>query len=184
MTQEQEKLVTDNTRMAYSVAKRYESCGIEFDDLVSLGYLGLVKAAQKFNPSYGFVFSTFAYKAMNNEILQQIRRNKKNPWPVVSMNETAYRGNDGSELTIEDSLVDETSEFDGRLADSLACKELLDSLGEKERFVVTRRIGIGAEIMKQADIANKLGISQASVSRLYERSLKKLRQIEKELGIT
>lgn len=77
MTEERQKLVTDNLGFAHMIANRYRSMNLEFDDIVSVAYVGLVRAANAFDPDRGFKFTTFAAKVITNEILYYARRQKK-----------------------------------------------------------------------------------------------------------
>ena len=54
------KLVESNLRLVVSVAKHYQNCGLTFEELIQEGSIGLMKAADKFDLSKGYRFSTFA----------------------------------------------------------------------------------------------------------------------------
>jgi RNA polymerase sigma factor (sigma-70 family) len=74
LTEEQQQLVLSHMRLVYGVYSRMKKQGwlevriLPYDDAISSGYLGLVRAATKFDPSKGISFATYAYFAIKNEI--------------------------------------------------------------------------------------------------------------------
>ncbi len=114
MTEAQQPLVTDNMRLVYYLANKLGETGFvknNFEDLISEGMVGLVKAAKAFDPSKGVKFATFASRCVTNEMLMYIRRNKKHEENVL-LSAAIGRDSEGNELLLSDILADERSVFD------------------------------------------------------------------------
>ena len=157
-----EDLVLNNTKLAYRIAWSMKSTGIEQDDLQSLALLGLVKAAKAFDEERGYKFSTFAIKIMRNEILQEVRRQRKQR-NQVSLNSPFADG-----LCLADVLEDKRNVFA-----EAEVQALIEDLGENEKKAVRMILFQG---MKQAEAADVIGVSQSMTSHYYRSGLQKLRQ--------
>ena len=72
MTQ-REKRINDNLGLVHSCAQRFKNRGVEYDDLFQAGCIGLIKAADGFDESLGYVFSTYAVPAILGEIKRIFR---------------------------------------------------------------------------------------------------------------
>lgn len=166
----EEKLVTDNINLAYKVASTYyKRLGgyYEFDELVSLCFLGLVKASKLFNPDLDFQFSTYAYKAMENEIIRFVNKTNSNPKPISLSTELTEN------LELSETISDEFNLE--KYVEDLYFKECLHKeiagLKPQQRTIVEYHL-MGYTNKK---IAAKLGVSISTVQTTYNKALNLLR---------
>ncbi len=173
-----EKLIEHNLRLVAHMIKRYDTDKGEQEDLISVGTIGLIKAIDSFQPSFGNRFATYAGKCVQNEILMYFRSQKKYALET-SLSEAIEVDKDGNPLTImdvmrvEDVIVDEIS-LKGQTSLALyAVKNLLD---EREKKIICQRFGLGGgKCVTQREVAQKMGISRSYVSRLEKAALEKIR---------
>lgn len=159
-----EDLVLNNIKLAYSVAWSMKSTGIEIEDLQSLALLGLVKAARDYDKERGYKFSSLAITIMRNEILQEVRRQRKQQ-NQVSLNSPIADGL----YTLADMLEDKKNGF----AEAEIQMMMIEGLEENEKKAVWLVFFQG---LKQAEAADIMGVSQSMVSHYYRSGLLKLRQ--------
>ncbi|MBA4699206.1 MAG: sigma-70 family RNA polymerase sigma factor [Ruminococcus sp.] len=161
MTEERTKLVEDNIRYPYFVAHKFRNVPIEFDDLVGIANIGLVKAALQFDFESGFSFTTLADIVIRREIIHELRKQKKKKRTanVVSL-ETPMPG--AENITIADMIPDRRDSFE-HLEAALCLKNGLNNLNDKEFKAV--RLSIEYPGTSQAVRARKQGISQSIYSR-------------------
>jgi RNA polymerase sporulation-specific sigma factor len=176
MTDEQEKLVTENLRLAGYFAKKYARSGLEFDDLYSIACVGLCKAALHYDPARS-KFSTYASRCMANEINMALRRRKER-WQgvtLVSLDAEVAEGLTHRDLIADDAaLPGETAEQNERAAQVLAGVERLSA---KSRRALVLRYGLcGETAHSQSEAAAAMGFSQSYVSRLVQTAQKQLRK--------
>ena len=157
--------------MALRIAQKYEGT-LENDEVISSAFVGLVKSAHKFEPGKGFKFSTFATKCIENEILMQIRREKKTK-RNISINALVSLDENGKSIRYEDILYDDNAlkvfeELENN--DLIHC--LLEKLSEREKIIVC--LWCAGE--KQKVIAEKTGLKQPRISRILHKSFKKMRE--------
>jgi RNA polymerase sporulation-specific sigma factor len=150
-------------KLAYSTAWKMRDTGIEMDDLQSLALLGLVKAAKAFDEERGYKFPTLAITVMRNEILQEVRRQRKQR-NQVSLNSPIVDGL----FTLGDVLEDKRNVFA-----EAEIQALIEDLEENEKKVVRM---ILFQNMKQTEAAEVIGVSQCMISRYYRSGIQKLRQ--------
>ena len=158
-----EDLVLNNMKLAYSTASKMRDTGIEMDDLQSLALLGLVKAARDYDEKRGYKFSNLAITIMRNEILQEVRRQRKQR-NQVSLNSPIVDGL----FTLGDVLEDKQNGFA-----EAEMQALIEELEENEKKAVRLVLFQG---MKQSEVADIIGMSQTMISRYYRSGLQKLRQ--------
>ena len=158
-----EDLVLNNMKLAYNTAWKMRDTGIEMDDLQSLALLGLVKAARDYDEKRGHKFSNLAVTIMRNEILHEVRRQRKQR-NQVSLNSPIVEGL----FTLGDVLEDKQNGFA-----EVEVQALIEDLEENEKKVVRMILFQG---MKQTEVADVIGVSQVTTSRYYRSGLKKLRQ--------
>ncbi|WP_353892545.1 RNA polymerase sporulation sigma factor SigK [Proteinivorax hydrogeniformans] len=170
------KLIEHNLRLVAHIVKKYDNTAIEHDDLISLGSCGLMKAIDSFDRKKGIKLATYAARCIENEILMQLRSNKKSR-DDKSLEEPLGTDGEGNELTLMDILGTESDLFekvDTKL-NIARLNEVLFNLTQKERFVIVKRFGLGSnEILTQREIAEKLGISRSYVSRIEKKAIIKL----------
>lgn len=167
-------LIEDNLRLANYVANKLyiKNCGIEFNDISQVCNLGLVKAARTFDENKGFKFSTYAYKVMENEVLNYLRKEKKQGFirnKTISLDTTISKNNEGTKLTLIDVLGEDDISFE--LMELL--EVIKNVLTDREKYILLENLYYKKE---QDELAKELGLSQAQVSRIKNAALSKLRK--------
>ena len=176
-------LIEHNLRLVVYIAKKFENTGINIEDLVSIGTIGLIKAVNTFEPKKNIKLATYASRCIENEILMYLRRNIKNR-VEVSLDEPLNIDWDGNELLLSDVLGTD-GEMIYKTIEAEVEKSLLwqamHKLNHREKTIVKLRFGLGDEQERtQKEVADILGISQSYISRLEKRILKSLqREIRK-----
>ncbi|WP_174733846.1 RNA polymerase sporulation sigma factor SigE [Mesobacillus harenae] len=172
-------LIERNLRLVVYIARKFENTGINIEDLISIGTIGLIKAVNTFNPEKKIKLATYASRCIENEILMYLRRNNKIR-SEVSFDEPLNIDWDGNELLLSDVLgTDEdiiTKDLESNV-DKKLLVNALQSLTDREKQIMELRFGLGSEEEKtQKDVADMLGISQSYISRLEKRIIKRLRK--------
>lgn len=172
-------LIERNLRLVVYIARKFENTGINIEDLISIGTIGLIKAVNTFNPEKKIKLATYASRCIENEILMYLRRNNKTR-SEVSFDEPLNIDWDGNELLLSDVLGTEediiTKDLDASIDRKLLLKSL-EQLNDREKQIMELRFGlIGGEEKTQKDVADMLGISQSYISRLEKRIIKRLRK--------
>lgn len=172
-------LIERNLRLVVYIARKFENTGINIEDLISIGTIGLIKAVNTFNPEKKIKLATYASRCIENEILMHLRRNNKNR-SEVSFDEPLNIDWDGNELLLSDVLgTDEdiiTKDLEATVDRHLLMKAL-HQLNDREKQIMELRFGLdGSEEKTQKDVADMLGISQSYISRLEKRIIKRLRK--------
>lgn len=177
------KLIEHNLRLVVYIAKKFENTGINIEDLVSIGTIGLIKAVNTFEPKKNIKLATYGSRCIENEILMYLRRNLKNR-VEVSLDEPLNVDWDGNELLLSDVLGTESDMIYKKIESDVE-KHLLwqamHKLNARERIIIKLRFGLEDGLEKtQKEVADTLGISQSYISRLEKRILKRLqREIRK-----
>ena len=174
----QKKLIEHNLRLVAHVARKYKRTGMETDDLISIGTIGLIKAVRTYSPGSGTGLSTYAARCIENEILMVLRAGKKYK-REVSMQEAVGTDKEGNEITLLEILgteADEVEEAAQRSEDACAVRSLVRRvLDEREQQVIELRYGLcGGSPQAQREVAQTLGISRSYVSRIEKKALEKL----------
>lgn len=170
-------LIEHNLRLVVYIAKKFENTGINIEDLVSIGTIGLIKAVNTFEPKKNIKLATYASRCIENEILMYLRRNQKNR-AEVSLDEPLNIDWDGNELLLSDILGTEGDmiykKIEGEVEKTLLW-QAMHKLSPREHTIIKLRFGLtgGAE-KTQKEVADLLGISQSYISRLEKRILKRL----------
>jgi RNA polymerase sporulation-specific sigma factor len=172
-------LIERNLRLVVYIARKFENTGINIEDLVSIGAIGLIKAVNTFDPEKKIKLATYASRCIENEILMYLRRNSKIR-TEVSFDEPLNIDWDGNELLLSDVLGTENDTIYRNIEEQVDRKLLhkaLDKLTERERTIMELRFGLqDGEEKTQKDVADMLGISQSYISRLEKRIIKRLRK--------
>ena len=172
-------LIEHNLRLVVYIARRFESTGINLEDLISIGTIGLIKAINTFRPEKNIKLATYASRCIENEILMYIRKIASHK-SDVSLDEPINTDWDGNELHLGDVLGTEPDAVSRPLEDDVdlrLLREALDQLPDKEQTIVKLRYGIGGGREKtQKEGADILGISQSYISRLEKRIILRLRR--------
>ena len=172
-------LIEHNLRLVVYIARRFESTGINLEDLISIGTIGLIKAINTFRPEKNIKLATYASRCIENEILMYLRKIASHR-SDVSLDEPINTDWDGNELKLGDVLGTEPDAVSRPLEDDVdlgLLREALEQLPDKEKTIVTLRYGIGGGREKtQKEVADLLGISQSYISRLEKRIILRLRR--------
>lgn len=160
-------LIERNLRLVVYIARKFENTGINIEDLISIGTIGLIKAVNTFNPEKKIKLATYASRCIENEILMHLRRNNKNR-SEVSFDEPLNIDWDGNELLLSDVLGTDddiiTKDLEATVDRHLLMKAL-HQLNDREKQIMELRFGLaGGKDAK--DVADMLGISQSYISRL------------------
>lgn len=173
-------LIERNLRLVVYIARKFENTGINIEDLISIGTIGLIKAVNTFNPEKKIKLATYASRCIENEILMYLRRNNKIR-SEVSFDEPLNIDWDGNELLLSDVLGTDddiiTKDIEANVDKKLLVKKTLEQLNEREKQIMELRFGlVGEEEKTQKDVADMMGISQSYISRLEKRIIKRLRK--------
>ena len=172
-------LIEHNLRLVVYISKRFENTGINIEDLISIGTIGLIKAVNTFNSGKNIKLATYARRCIENEILMYLRKINAQR-TEVSFDEPLNTDWDGNELLLSDILGTDEDEVYRPLeddADRQMLMEAIDSLEAREREIILLRFGLpqGREYT-QKEVADMLGISQSYISRLEKRIIDRLRR--------
>ena len=171
-------LVERNLRLVVYIAKKFENTGVGLEDLVSIGTIGLIKAANTFRTDKNIKLATYASRCIENEILMYIRK-AGNIRAEVSFDEPLNVDCDGNELLISDIVSSDDDSVSRRIEDAEEKKiimEAIGKLGRREREIIELRFGLcGRREYTQKEVADMLGISQSYISRLEKRIIERLR---------
>ncbi len=173
------ELIQRNLRLVVYIARKFDNTGVENDDLISIGTIGLIKAINSFKADKNIKLATYASRCIENEILMYLRRSARLK-SEVSFDEPLNTDFEGNELLLSDVLGTSADSVYGDIesnAEKEQLKEALKKLNERERKIMFLRFGLGgAEEMTQKDVADLLGISQSYISRLEKKIIQRLKK--------
>ena len=177
-----EKLIEHNLRLVVFLSKKYENTGVDLEDLVSIGTIGLIKGVNTYKLDKNIKLATYASRCIDNEILMFLRKNKRKR-TEVSFEDSLSFDAEGNELHLEDVLGTEpdivTKPLDEEVNKTLLNQEL-EKLNDRDKQIMILRYGlIGHEEMTQKEVAEFLGISQSYISRIEKKVIKKLKNVVK-----
>lgn len=175
-----EVLIERNMRLVAHIAKKYNNSSEDQDDLISIGTIGLIKAIETYNVEKGTKLATYASKCIENEILMNIRTNKKNK-VQVSLQDPIGMDKEGNEISLIDVLGTDIDHILDQVELKVQIGKLYEQLDKiltkREKEIILLRYGLTTFGYKtQREIAQKLDISRSYVSRIEKRALKKLRK--------
>ncbi|MBE6138289.1 MAG: sigma-70 family RNA polymerase sigma factor [Firmicutes bacterium] len=176
------KLIEHNLRLVVFLSKKYENTGVDLEDLVSIGTIGLIKGVNTYKLDKNIKLATYASRCIDNEILMFLRKNKKRRGEVSFEDSLSY-DSEGNELHLEDILGTEPDVVTKGIEEENDKKELyceIEKLNERDKEIMVLRYGLfNHEEMTQKDVAEKLGISQSYISRIEKKVIRKLRALSK-----
>lgn len=179
------KLIERNLRLVVYIAKRFDNTGVDIEDLISIGTIGLIKAVGSFKPDKNIKLATFASRCIENEILMHLRKTARTR-AEVSLDEPLNVDFEGNVLLLSDILGTEPDSIYKDVEQSAEKEMLRESfsrLPERERQIVEMRFGLGGrEEMTQKEIAEMMGISQSYISRLEKKIVASLKREIAKLG--
>lgn len=176
------KLIEHNLRLVVFLAKKYENTGVDLEDLVSIGTIGLIKGVNTYKLDKNIKLATYASRCIDNEILMFLRKNKRRKGEISFEDSLSYDA-EGNELHLEDILGTETDIVTKGIEDSDDKKLLrqeINKLNDRDKQIMTLRYGLfNHKEMTQKDVAKVLGISQSYISRIEKKVIRKLQNIVK-----
>ena len=174
-----QRLVEHNLRLVVYIARRFENTGINLEDLISIGTIGLIKAIGTYRLEKKIKLATYASRCIENEILMYIRKTA-NQKAEVSLDEPINMDCDGNELLLSDILGTDEDMILRPLEDHVdlcVLRNALTELPTREREIVLMRYGLeGRKELTQKEVAQKMGISQSYISRLEKRIMQRLKK--------
>ena len=174
-----QKLIERNLRLVVFIARRFENTGVNLEDLISIGTIGLIKAISTYRRDKNIKLATYASRCIENEILMHIRKISAQK-AEVSLDEPINMDYDGNELLLSDILGTDEDVIMRPLEDDVdlcVLRQAVEELPEREREIVVMRFGLyGHQELTQKEVAEFMGISQSYISRLEKRIMLKLRK--------
>ena len=172
-------LIEHNLRLVVYIARRFENTGINIEDLISIGTIGLIKAVGTYQPAKNIKLATYASRCIENEILMYLRKNAGRKGEV-SFDEPLNTDWDGNELLLSDVLGTEADVVMRPIEEDVE-RDLLAAainvLSPREKQIITLRFGLGGgKEQTQKEVADQLGISQSYISRLEKRIISRLKK--------
>lgn len=173
-------LAQRNLRLVVYIAKKFENTGMDLEDLISVGTIGLMKAINTFNVGKNIKLATYASRCIENEILMQLRRTTKIK-TEVSIDEPLNKDGDGNELLLSDILGTDGDITSKRIEDETDRKLLraaIEKLSQREKEIMELRFGASLQGKEktQKEVADMLGISQSYISRIEKKIMKKMKK--------
>ena len=172
-------LISHNLRLVVFIARRFENTGINLEDLISIGTIGLIKGINTYRRDRNIKLATYASRCIENEILMYIRKTS-NQKAEISLDEPINMDCDGNELVLSDILGTDENVVTGKLEEAVDLQLLhqaLDQLPQREREIVNMRYGLaGLQERTQKEVAEYMGISQSYISRLEKKIMQKLKK--------
>ena len=177
--QAKQLLIEHNLRLVVFIARRFENTGVNLEDLISIGSIGLIKAIGTYRMDKNIKLATYASRCIENEILMYIRK-ISNQKTEVSLDEPINMDYDGNELLLSDILGTDEDMILRPLEDDVdiaLLRQAVYALPEREKEIVYMRYGLaGRKELTQKEVATKLGISQSYISRLEKKIMLRLRK--------
>lgn len=174
-----QRLVEHNLRLVVYIARRFENTGVNLEDLISIGTIGLIKAISTYRLDKKIKLATYASRCIENEILMHLRKTASQK-TEIPLDEPLSTDGNGNELLLSDilgtdsDLVTQPMEAD---ADRQMLADALETLTGREREIITLRFGLGGRREHtQKEVADHMGISQSYISRLEKRIIRRLRR--------
>ena len=176
------KLIEHNLRLVVFLAKKYENTGVDLEDLVSIGSVGLIKGVNTYKLGKNIKLATYASRCIDNEILMFLRKNKRRRGEISFEDSLSY-DSEGNELRLEDVLGTDddivTKGLEEETEKRMLYKEI-NNLSERDRNIMIMRYGLfNHDEMTQKDVAKLLGISQSYISRIEKKVIRRLKQLDR-----
>ena len=172
-------LIEHNLRLVVYIARRFENTGINIEDLISIGTIGLIKAVGTYQPARSIKLATYASRCIENEILMYLRKTSSQK-TELSFDEPLNTDWDGNELLLSDILGSDPDIVNRNIeqeAEKNLLLECVRRLSEREQLIMELRFGLsGNQEHTQKEVADLLGISQSYISRLEKKIIKRLKK--------
>ena len=172
-------LIERNLRLVVFIARRFENTGVNLEDLISIGTIGLIKAINTYRLEKNIKLATYASRCIENEILMHIRKISSQR-TEISLDEPINMDYDGNELLLSDILGTDEDMILRPLEDDVdlcVLRQAVKELPDRERDIVIKRFGLyGHKELTQKEVAQEMGISQSYISRLEKKIMKRLKK--------
>ena len=172
-------LIERNLRLVVYIAKKFENSGVNIEDLISIGTIGLMKAINSYNLEKNIKLATYASRCIENEILMYLRKNNKIK-TEISIDEPINTDSEGNDMSLADILGTDNDSIYKSVEDDDNKKVLKDAikrLNSREKTIMQLRYGFdGVEELTQKEVADKLGISQSYISRIEKKVINNLKK--------
>lgn len=172
-------LIERNLRLVVYIAKKFENSGINIEDLISIGTIGLMKAINSYNLDKNIKLATYASRCIENEILMFLRKNNRIK-TEISIDEPINIDNEGNDLSLADILGTDNDSIFKAIEDDDNKKILINAiqkLNSREKTIMQLRYGFnGIDELTQKEVADKLGISQSYISRIEKKVINGLKK--------
>ena len=172
------KLIEHNLRLVVFLSKKYENTGIDLEDLVSIGTIGLIKGVNTYKLDKNIKLATYASRCIDNEILMYLRKNKKRRTEISFEDSLSYDG-EGNELHLEDVLGTDadivTKGLEEETEKKLLYQEIVKLKGRDKEIMILRYGLFGQKEKTQKEVATMLNISQSYISRIEKKVIKHLK---------
>lgn len=176
------KLIEHNLRLVVFLSKKYENTGLDLEDLVSIGSIGLIKGINTYKLDKNIKLATYASRCIDNEILMFLRKNKRKR-KEISLEDSLSYDADGNELHLEDILGTESDIVTKGIEEETNKKILNDEikkLNKRDKQIMTMRYGLyNHNELTQKEVADIMGISQSYISRIEKKVIKRLKNLIK-----
>ncbi len=176
------KLIEHNLRLVVFLAKKYENTGVDLEDLVSIGTIGLIKGVETYNLDKNIKLATYASRCIDNEILMYLRKNKKRRGEISFEDSLSY-DSEGNELHLEDILGTDDDIVTRNLERETERKllyEEIEKLNKRDKEIMIMRYGLNNQKeLTQKEVAHKLGISQSYISRIEKKVINRLQVLNR-----
>lgn len=177
-------LIERNLRLVAHISKKYVSTGVELDDLISIGCIGLIKGINSFNAEKSIKLATYTSKCIENEILMYLRSNRKRMQDMY-LNEPIGKDKDDNEITLQEILENDTRNIEDEVDLKLKIKYMYEKmktvLKRREKKILELRYGLNGQNPKtQCEIAKDFNISRSYVSRIESKAIDKLSKLIKD----
>jgi len=177
-----DKLIEHNLRLVVFLAKKYENTGIDLEDLVSIGTIGLIKGVETYNLDKNIKLATYASRCIDNEILMFLRKNKKRRGEI-SFEDSLSFDSEGNELRLEDILGTDNDIVTRNIEKETEKKilyEEIEKLNDRDKEIMIMRYGLfDNKELTQKEVAEKLGISQSYISRIEKKVINRLQLLNR-----
>lgn len=172
-------LIERNLRLVVYISRRFENTGINIEDLISIGTIGLIKAINTYDNGKNIKLATYASRCIENEILMYLRKTN-NQKTEISFDEPLNTDWDGNELLLSDILGTDCDIIMRPIEDDVDKMLLMRALGklsDREKNIIVMRFGLGgSKELTQKEVADLMGISQSYISRLEKRIIMRLKR--------
>ena len=172
-------LIEKNLRLVVYISKKFENSGVNIEDLISIGTIGLIKGVNSYNSDKNIKLATYASRCIENEILMYLRKYNRVK-TEISIDEPINVDSEGNDLSLADILGTDNDAIFKSVEDEENKKILImsiEALDDREKVIMKLRYGFdGKDELTQKEVADKLGISQSYISRLEKKVINDLRK--------